>query len=342
MAAPTGLYRLQGALGSPFSMKMRAVLRHRRIQHLWEGGKAGFAAAQTMKAKVIPVLVFPDGQMENDSTHLIALLEAAHPERRLTPDDPAAAFLSLLIEDMADEWFSKAMYAYRWSRPVDQEQCCRWLAFDVLQGGGAEMITQMGASFRDRQIARMARVGCGPDARPAIEASAARIMSALDAHVVERPYLFGSRPSAADFALYGQLTQLASDPTPQALMRQSYPWLYRWTLRMDDLSGEPEGDWSDVFETSVLTALLTECGSHHLPLLIANARAIQAGDASFSHDMDGVAVVQDANRYPVKCLMTLRAAWAALPDDARTRLTPLLAAAKALDALDASELEAVR
>ena len=342
MAAPTGVYRLQGALGSPFSMKMRAVLRHRRIPHLWEGGKAGFAAAQTMKAKVIPVLIFPDGHAENDSTHLIALLEDAHPERRLTPDDPATAFLSLLIEDMADEWFSKAMYAYRWTRPVDQEQCCRWLAFDVLQGGGAEMITQMGASFRDRQMARMDRVGCGAAARPAIEASAARIMSMLDAHVVERPYLFGSRPSAADFALYGQLTQLASDPTPQSLMRQSFPWLYRWVLRMDDLSGEPEGGWDDALDMPVLTALLAECGTHHLPLLVANARAVQAGAPSFSHDMDGVAVVQDANRYSVKCLMTLRAAWATLPDDARARLKSLLIAANAMSALNGAELEAPR
>jgi len=341
MTPPTGFYRLQGALGSPFSMKMRAVLRHRRIPHIWEGGKAGFAAAQAMKAKVIPVLVFPDGQAENDSTHLIEQLEARHAERSLAPDDAATAFLSLLIEDVADEWFSKAMYAYRWTRPVDQEQCCRWLAFDVLQGGGSEMIIQMGASFRDRQIARLERVGCGADARPAIEASAARIITALDAHVVETPYLFGSRPSAADFALYGQLTQLASDPTPQALMRETYPWLYRWVLRMDDLSGEPDGDWAKAADTPVIAALLAECGAHHLPLLIANDRAVRAGEARFSLDMGGVSVAQETNRYHVKCLASLCAAWTALPDDAKARLTPLLAAAGALDAL-APTLEAAQ
>lgn len=333
MAGPN-FYRLQGALGSPFSLKMRGVLRHRRIPHVWEGGLTGFASAQAMKAKVIPVLVFPDGRMENDSTHLIALLEAAHPERRLTPDDTAAAFLSLLIEDMADEWFSKAMYAYRWTRPVDQEQCARWLAFDVLQGGGADKITQMGTSFRDRQIDRMERVGCGAGARPAIESSATRIMEALDRHVVQTAYLFGSRPSAADFALYGQLTQLASDPTPQALMRERYPWLYRWLLRMDDLSGEPDGDWSAAIDSPVLTALVAECGRSHLPLLIANARAVHAGEARFSHQMDGVAVAQDVNRYGVKCLASLRAAWSALPDPAKDRLKPMLQAAGAYDAMN--------
>ena len=338
--APADVYRLQGALGSPFSMKMRAVLRHRRIPHMWEGGTTGFASAQLMKAKVIPVLVCPDGRLENDSTHLIALLEAAHGDRSLTPDDPAVAFLSLLIEDMADEWFSKAMYAYRWARPVDQEQCCRWLAFDVLQGGGPDTIIQMGAGFRDRQIARMERVGCGPDARPAIEASADRIMAALDRHVVQTAYLFGSRPSAADFALYGQLTQLASDPTPQALMREAYPWLYRWLLRMDDLSGEADGDWSDTFDTPVVVALLAECGRHHLPLLLANANAVAAGQPRFVHEMDGVTVSQDVNRYAVKCLANLRAARSALPETSRQRLTPVLAAADALEALTTPELQA--
>lgn len=333
--AGTDLYRLQGALGSPFSLKMRGVLRRRRILHVWEGGMTGFASAQAMRAKVIPVLVFPDGRVENDSTHLIALLEAAHPERRLTPEDAAAAFLSLLIEDMADEWFSKAMYAYRWTLPVDQEQCGRWLAFDVLQGGGAEKITAMGANFRDRQIDRMESVGCGADARPAIEASANRIMEALNRHVLQTAYLFGSRPSAADFALYGQLTQLASDPTPQTLMREQYPWLYRWLLRMDDLSGEPDGEWSTAIDSPALAALAAECGQHHLPLLIANARAVHEGESRFSHEMDGMAVIQDVNRYGVKCLAQLRAAWVALPDSARARLTPMLEAAGVYAALDA-------
>ncbi|MBX9614368.1 MAG: glutathione S-transferase [Caulobacteraceae bacterium] len=321
-----GRYQLKGAIGSPYSMKMRAALRYRCIPFDWEGGMAGFVAAQSMKAKVIPVLVTPEGEVFNDSTALIALLEARHPgARSLVPSDPALAFLSLLLEDLADEWLVKAMYAYRWARPVDQEQMSRWLAFDALRGSGQAVIEEQARVWRDRQVGRLDIVGVGGAAQPVIEASAGRIMAALDRQVVERGYLLGSRPCAADFAFYGQLSQLTTDPTPQALMRAHYPWLFRWVQTTEDLSGEPEGQWDAALDTPVLHALLTECATHYLPFLAANAAAVQSGEPLFCYRAGEAELAQPADRYQVKCLRALVEAYASLDRDSQTRLRSVLA-----------------
>ena len=105
-------YELYGGGGSPYSMKMRAILRYRRLPFDW------YQITPTMRRTlihdgppVIPILRLPeDGSLHVDSTPLAYLLEERHTERSLIPDDPAMAFVSDLIEDMADEWCTKMMF----------------------------------------------------------------------------------------------------------------------------------------------------------------------------------------------------------------------------------------
>ena len=77
------MYKLYGALASPYSQKMRAILRYRRIKHVWAHGAEAQAATAHVKAPVIPVLEFPDGTFANDSTPLIYALEEGHAARSI-------------------------------------------------------------------------------------------------------------------------------------------------------------------------------------------------------------------------------------------------------------------
>jgi glutathione S-transferase len=324
-------YTIYGGLGSPYSMKMRALMRYRRLPHVWRQMQTGddrvFA---NVKAPVIPVIQYPDGTWHNDSTPMIFELERLHGERSVVPEDNAHAFLAFLLEDFADEWGTKAMFHYRWYRSRDQEQMSRWLAFDRLRGGGRDAVLGAAKMFRDRQVGRMALVGCTPENAPIIEDSTHRILSVFEAMVVERPYLFGTRPSLADFGWFGQISQLAVDPTPQDLMRAEFPFTFRWIANLDDASGV-EGEWGDA--APAVKRLLTLAGQIYFPFLLANAAAVAKGEETFAVELLGRTYSQGAFKYQVKCLAELRAAYAKLDDHTKAIVDPLLAESGLLEVL---------
>ena len=76
-------YTIFGHIGSPYSIKMRAIMRYRRIPHVWKDGRVGIDTAKAnVKVPVIPVFKYPDGTFHNDSTPLIYDLEERHPNGR--------------------------------------------------------------------------------------------------------------------------------------------------------------------------------------------------------------------------------------------------------------------
>ena len=320
-------YTIHGGLGSPYSMKMRAIFRYRRLPHIWKQvDMADRSIFAKVKAPVIPIIEFPDGSSHNDSTPMIFTLEKLHSERSIIPDDAGHAFLAYLLEDMADEWGTKAMFHYRWFRERDQKQMSEWLSFDRLHGQGRDAIVQSAAMFRARQVGRMALVGCTPENAPIIEQSAREIMALFEAHVTQESYLFGTRPSLADFGWMGQLSQLAVDPTPDDLMREIAPFTFRWLMNLDDASGV-EGAWRDPSAPAspAIKGFLKMAGEVYFPFLLANAAAFEKGDKTFSVTLLGRTYSQGSFRYQQRCLWDLREAYAKLDGAAKAGIDPLLA-----------------
>ncbi len=330
-------YFLHGGLGSPYSMKMRATLRYRRLPYVWhQMGVGDDKVFQNVKAPVIPVIQYPDGSWHNDSTPMVFELEALHRERSVVPDDAGQAFLAYLLEDMADEWDTKAMFHYRWFRSRDQKQMSEWLAFDRLGAAGRDTIAKISGVFRSRQVGRMALVGCTPENAPLIEDTARRILALFEAHVTEDRFLFGSRPSLADFGWMGQLSQLATDPTPQEMMRAEFPYTYRWLAELDDASGV-DGEWRDPTAPlpAIIPGLLKIAGSCYFPFLIANAQALAKGAETFSVVLEGRPYTQGTFKYQVRCLKDLREAYAKLDTSTKAKLDALLDATGCLAPLKA-------
>ncbi len=323
----TAGYILHGFDPSPYSVKVRAIMRYRRIPFVWKA--AGFPRDVAVAAglpPVIPVLRFPDGRMMNDSTPLAHALEREHPgERSIVPDDPLQAYLSDLLEDFADEWATKMMFHYRWFYAADRAFAQDWIVTSRNPTLAADERRADKQAFNDRQVGRMAMVGCTEQNRPVIEDSYRFVLDTLDRHLRTVPFLFGSRPSLADFGLYGQLQILSVDPTPMAEMRARAIDVYCWLLRLDDASGI-EGAWLDPAAglPEGVRALLCHCGETYLPFLAANTRALQDGAAEVTLDIQGRPYAQAPYRYQGKCHDTLRKKRVALPAEVRRRLDPVL------------------
>lgn len=193
---------------------------------------------------IVPILEYPDGARKTDSTPLALDLEERHPEaRRIQPDNPALAFLSHLIEDMADEWLTKCMFHYCFAYPEGQSYGTHWVTDDACTELTTEEDFQAAkATFLARQTDRMAMIGCTLENAPVIEASCRLVLAIMESFVRRYGYLLGTRPSLADFGIYGQLKTLATDPTPKAVMREEAPHTEHWLRRLDDASGV-EGEW---------------------------------------------------------------------------------------------------
>jgi glutathione S-transferase len=319
-------YRLHGANPSPYSQKMRAIMRYRRLPFIWDNdGTARDVAIAAQLPPVIPVLEFPDGRLMNDSTPLAYELERLHPAARsIVPDDPGLAYLSDLIEDFADEWVTKIMFHYRWFYADDRKFAQLWISGDRMIGAPPAKRQAMMTAFNDRQVGRMAIVGCTEANRPIIEESYFRLLDILGPHVAQMPYLFGSRPSLADFGLFGQLIILATDPTPEAEMRRRAPDVFLWLLRLDDASGV-EGAWIEPTALpSAVTELLRLAADVYLPFLAANNDAFQHDDNELAVKLMGQRYTQAPFRYQVKCFDSLRKKFATLAPDARRRIEPVL------------------
>jgi hypothetical protein len=206
-----------------------------------------------------------------------------------------------------------------------------WLAFDFFAGGGLDRIKEHGAAFRARQVGRMELVGCTEANAALIETSTGALLSALEAHVVEHHFLFGTRPSLAEFAIFGQLSQLATDPSAQDMMRPDYPYTYRWLAHLDDLSGlEGESAESKSGTSTSVSSILKIVGAVYLPFLAANARALADGASRFSIEAFGLRYEQAPFKYQAKCLSELKRAYSNLPREAVAGLTPLLDATACL------------
>ena len=316
-------YRLFGSELSPYSVKVRSVLRYKGVPHQWVVRTPAHREEFERYAKLplVPLLVTPEEQGMQDSTPIVLALEAAHPTPRINPPAQPLAFLSLLLEEFADEWGNKWMFHYRWAREVDQHSASQRIAESLLPPEADEnQIAATAAEIRERMVQRVWFVGSSPQTAPLIERSFRDALGLLERHLESRRFLFGDRPALADFGLWGQLYECWSDPTPHGLIAESAPAVIAWIERLLSPKARPEHSdgavgWEpwEHLEPTLEPLLREQVAELFLPWSDANARALERGDDEFSIDLTGGAWTQRPQKYHAKSLATLRRAWLETP-----------------------------
>ncbi|MXW54980.1 MAG: glutathione S-transferase family protein [Gammaproteobacteria bacterium] len=299
-------YLIVGAEESPYSVKVRSYFRYKNIPHTWKTrAESAELFAQHAKLPLIPLVVTPDSTGIQDSTPIIERMEATIPEPSIHPAEPVCRFVSILLEEFGDEWGNKWMFHLRWAREIDQIGCARRIAAMVNPNADEDQIAKASQSIRERMVGRVWFVGSNETTAPLIEASFQDSLKLLDQHLESRRYLFGDRPSFADFGLWGQIYNANRDHTPAQIIsktRNIQAWLDRM---LNPISLGPFDEWSSL--SSTLSPLLaTQVGSMFLRWSDANSRAIDSGQNEFSVELSVGEWTQRPQKYHAKSLAALR------------------------------------
>ena len=326
-------YRIYGSELSPYSVKVRSFFRYKKLNHEWIPRSLAVQSEFQKYAKLplVPLVVTPEGEGIQDSTPILESFETSHPEPSVTPADPALAFVSALLEEYGDEWGNKWMFHYRWHYQPDAWSTAERIAQQMMGAQGTLAVAQARAAVAERMMGRLGFVGSNDGTQPLIEASFGKALGLIDAHLASRPYLLGGRPAMADFGLWGQLYEAATDPTPGAVMRASAPNVMGWIQRM--LSPEAKGDFEalQALAPTLMPLLTLEVGGLFLPWSAANAAAIGRGDKSFTMSLGGAEWTQEPQKYHARSLAEIRRKFTAAKGAAG--LEPLLASTGCLAGL---------
>lgn len=329
---PAERISLSGAPGSPYTRKMLALLRYRHIPYRYLFNTDLRQGLPQAKPALLPTFYLKNEQGElhavTDSTPLIRRFEVEYHERQVVPSNPILALIDALFEDYADEWLTKPMFHYRWAFEEDVHRASRIVPLPLnIKISDAEL-QWMSNAFGGRQVSRLGVVGSNPQTAPIIEASYQRLLSILEKHFSCHDFLMGKRPGAGDFALFGQMSQLALfDPTPMSLTCKFAPRVVAWTTIMEDLSGlDPrDEDWIELDGMpGTLTDLLKEIGRTYVPVMLANEKAASRGESEVHASVDGQDWIQKPFTYQAKCLSWLRRDYSGLTNHEQAQFMSLI------------------
>ncbi|WP_163934974.1 glutathione S-transferase family protein [Paraferrimonas sp. SM1919] len=192
---------------------------------------------------IIPVIKTQSGQLVQDTTEILDFIEQSYPKASVYPSTPKQKLAALLLEFYGDEWLLLPAMHYRWSH-LDKHHDFIMKEFGVQVTRSEDPEEQIAAGIEHSKPFRnsIKWLGIQAETEDAIEQRYLQDLALLNQRFGKSDFLFGSRPSVADFGLMGPLyAHLGRDPYPKAIMQECAPHVYQWLQRMNKpqpLTGE--------------------------------------------------------------------------------------------------------
>ncbi len=319
---------------SYFSGKVQAYLRYKEVPH-----RSHDISMRELASRIgprtgiveVPVVERADGVFLRDTTAMIEWFEARYTAAPVLPEDPAAAYLCRLLEDYADEGLWRPALYYRWAFPKDALLNARRFTEEFLHLPLTPSFVMRFRVRRRQQHEYLTREGITAENRADVEKHYRDELADLETILRTRPFLFGQRPSLADFGYFASMFRhFGIDPTPARIMRDEAPGVYEWVARLWNARASRIG--GGAWATSPdgipegLEPLLARAARRWLPALHANARAVADGRDEYEAVLDGRPYPRlKANAFLAWRRAVLQRSLLVLPDQAAARARKALA-----------------
>ncbi|WP_284279800.1 glutathione S-transferase C-terminal domain-containing protein [Limnobacter litoralis] len=183
--------------------------------------------------------------MVDRTTLIIEYLEKLYAHNTVTLTDPFMQFMAQLLEDFGDEWVKRSSVCHRWSHLNDARLVSAQLADSVLGDLAVPNPLKRWAILRRQRNLFLKRAGCTSRTVQRLLSHYIQLLDALEPVLASQSFVFGQRPTLADYGLFGPMFRhFFSDPTPARILKNRAPavqeWIARlWNCRLDELNDKP-------------------------------------------------------------------------------------------------------
>ena len=321
------MLKVYGSRISYFTGKLEVYLRYRGIEY--QRIPSALHAREILQntgAMQMPVVKLDDGRWLSDTTPILKFLDSSFPGPRVIPSNPLQRFVSLLIEDYADEWLWRPAMHFRWNYRHDRELLSSIIVDELMGHIWLPRAVKRRIVQRRQRNGFVAGDGVSNITWSHVEMTYRKSLSLLEAIFSRRSFVLGLAPTLADIALMGpMLRHFGQDPTPVEIMRNDAPGVYDWITRVWNAN---EGNTLEDFEEGIpadLNPLLQEICETHMVQLDLNADAFVQGKTRFNGVIQGqIYTSLPVSRYRLWCLESLQVSYKALADGDRKIIDGIL------------------